>query len=315
MSAHRLGVTVKAMADEFGVSTKTVRRDLVRLKDAGFPVAETTEAFGRRRWRIDGADPLGGLLGYDEAFALVLAVRGLRTLGRTAVGEAADSALRKILDGLSPLAVRYVERLGDSIGTWCPRGANLDPIHHEIAQTLWFAREERRVCFIAYRSRRSTEPLTYPVHVYAIREYRGSVYAIAYSEQHDMVRRFKLDRMSSAEIDELWFEIPSDFDADAYLSDGLGMHGGDAVPVRIRVAPAAARAMTETRWHPSQRETWKDNGSVDLTLHVAVTPELVGWVLSMAGDGQVIEPEELADAVKNAAGRIVGRPAAVGAGA
>ena len=46
------GFTVKELAALSGMSEKTVRRDLVFLKQVGFDVSETVEEFGRKLWRI-----------------------------------------------------------------------------------------------------------------------------------------------------------------------------------------------------------------------------------------------------------------------
>jgi hypothetical protein len=46
------GFTVKELVAVSGVSEKTIRRDLVFLKDVGFGVSEKVEEFGRKVWRI-----------------------------------------------------------------------------------------------------------------------------------------------------------------------------------------------------------------------------------------------------------------------
>jgi len=46
------GFTVKELVALSGMSEKTIRRDLVFLKEVGFDVSETVEDFGRKLWRI-----------------------------------------------------------------------------------------------------------------------------------------------------------------------------------------------------------------------------------------------------------------------
>ena len=43
------------------------------------------------------------------------------------------------------------------------------------------------------------------------------------------------------------------------------------------------------------------DGRLRLTLRVAVTPELVGWVLGFGGGVTILRPRELKDAVRTAA--------------
>ena len=46
LSSRRFGATVKELADELEVNLKTVRRDLVSLQEAGFPIEETVHERG-----------------------------------------------------------------------------------------------------------------------------------------------------------------------------------------------------------------------------------------------------------------------------
>jgi len=46
------GFTVKELTSLSGVCEKTIRRDLVFLREVGFDVAETVEEFGRKLWRV-----------------------------------------------------------------------------------------------------------------------------------------------------------------------------------------------------------------------------------------------------------------------
>jgi predicted DNA-binding transcriptional regulator YafY len=48
----RVGVTLDELADESGVTTRTIRRDLEALQAAGVPLVDDTDERGRRRWRV-----------------------------------------------------------------------------------------------------------------------------------------------------------------------------------------------------------------------------------------------------------------------
>ena len=59
-------------------------------------------------------------------------------------------------------------------------------------------------------------------------------------------------------------------------------------------------------WHPSQRLTQLKDGKLRMTLAIADSRELVGWVLSFGSGVQVIKPETLRRAVKEETEQIVG---------
>ena len=71
LCARRYGMTVKEMAEESGVSEKTIRRDLATFQQAGFPLQEVVEDFGRKKWSMDHDKAEPGLtFAFDEAIAL-----------------------------------------------------------------------------------------------------------------------------------------------------------------------------------------------------------------------------------------------------
>ncbi len=74
LCARHYGVTLAELAAERGVSEKTIRRDLETFRQAGFPLLETTEDHGRKKWQIDTTKYQPGLaFAFDEAIALYLA--------------------------------------------------------------------------------------------------------------------------------------------------------------------------------------------------------------------------------------------------
>jgi predicted DNA-binding transcriptional regulator YafY len=58
-------------------------------------------------------------------------------------------------------------------------------------------------------------------------------------------------------------------------------------------------------WHPSQQLTPVKGGQLLMTLQVADTRELLGWILSFGSGVQVLKPERLQKAVMEEAGAIL----------
>jgi len=58
-------------------------------------------------------------------------------------------------------------------------------------------------------------------------------------------------------------------------------------------------------WHPSQQTVPDKGGRLRMTLTVAATPELVGWLLGFGGGVTILRPQELKAAVRTAAERIL----------
>jgi predicted DNA-binding transcriptional regulator YafY len=75
------GATIRELMQELGASEKTVRRDLETFQAVGFPLQETVEEYGRKRWSLDPAKTPPSLsFAFDEAVALSPAAcgRGLK---------------------------------------------------------------------------------------------------------------------------------------------------------------------------------------------------------------------------------------------
>ena len=54
LEASRNGVTLDTLAEDLGVTTRTIRRDLAALQEAGFPLYDVHDDDGRVRWRLEG---------------------------------------------------------------------------------------------------------------------------------------------------------------------------------------------------------------------------------------------------------------------
>src|SRR5260370_37738033 len=77
LAAHGAGRGVDDLAKEQAVGDKTIRRDLIVLRKAGFPLEETVGARGRKVWRRAAADLPPVDLNWQEAMSLYLARRFL----------------------------------------------------------------------------------------------------------------------------------------------------------------------------------------------------------------------------------------------
>jgi predicted DNA-binding transcriptional regulator YafY len=52
LEASRMGATLRELADEAGVTERTIRRDLEALEAAGVPLVQDVDEERRRRWRV-----------------------------------------------------------------------------------------------------------------------------------------------------------------------------------------------------------------------------------------------------------------------
>jgi len=293
LCASRLGRTVRELAADAGVSEKTVRRDLITLATAGFPLTEKAADHGKKLWRIETP---GGIpefkITFDEALGLYLANRLLEPLAGTGFWESAQSALKKIRVMLGDTAIRYVEQMADAVHV-TRRGGNYATKADVIDQLLQ-GLEERRVVWLTYRSQRATEPVTYDAHPYGLTCHRGALYLIGFAPQHNEIRTWKIDRIDKVELDVMPFTRPGDFSLEKHLAGSFGVFQGN-VPVKvvIRFTRAVARYVQETRWHASQVLTPQPDGALLAAFQLTTTAEIKQWALSFGANAEVLEPQAL----------------------
>jgi proteasome accessory factor B len=289
------GRSVDELAREHAVDLKTVRRDLVALRKAGFPLEETVGPRGRKVWKLATGDLPPVDLNWQEAMSLYLARRFLDPLAGTYVTEAADRAFSKIRARLGPQALKYLERMASAVhltkvaaARYGDKAALLDRLELAIA--------ECRVTELEYQSERTTEPVTREIHPYAWVFHRDSVYLAAFATEHREVRLYKADRIHDVTVTDLLFPRRADFDPADYLAGSFGVYrgtNGEPVPVRVRFLSPVVKYVSEKQWHPSQTVTRERDGSLIAEFRLSATEEIKRWLLSFGRNAEVLEPARL----------------------
>lgn len=296
LSARRLGATLKELAEESGVSQKTILRDLDMLRSIGFPLVDEVGERGRKHWKLDNASGLPQLnFTLEEAAALYLGRQFLEPLAGTYFFHGAQSAFQKIRATLGDASLRHLEKLAAAfyqkshgLSDYSEKGQLIDDLSR--------AMEDRRITVITYQSLRSTEPVThYDIHPYGIVWHKHALYLIAYSCDHAARRTFKVDRITTAEVQVLQFQRPADFDLADFLIGSFGIFQGDGEQqtVRIRFSPTVARVLHEKTFHPSQRLTTLPDGYLLAEYDLSTFEELTSFLLSFGPHAEVLEPAAL----------------------
>lgn len=294
LSASRQGRTIRELQGDAQVSEKTVRRDLLTLAGAGFPLHERLADYGKKLWRIEARAGVPDFnITFDEALGLYLANRLLEPLAGSGFWESAQAAIQKIRVMLGDTAIRYVEKMADAVHV--TRRAMTMPNKAEIVDTLLQGLEERKVVWLTYQSQRSTEPVTYDVHPYGLTCHRGTLYLIGFAPQHNEIRHWKIARVEGAKLDVMPFQRPGEFQLDKHLADSFGIYKGQkpaTVAVRF-TTHEAARYVQETQWHSSQKIETLPDGGIVARFKLNSTIEIKSWVLSFGINAEVLEPTAL----------------------
>lgn len=294
LTSRRLGLSIRQMADEVGVTQRTIRRDLEVFRSVGFPLEEAVGEFGRKVWTIKpGRDQPPLSFTYDEAIALHLGGRMLEPLAGTPFGEAAGDAFRKIRSALGPGALAYLGRFS-ALFHETGVGHRDYASKSELIDALRFAAEECREARLLYRAESDANAIRRDVHPYGVVLHRGSLYLVARDAAQGRVKHYKVDRVEEVEVLARPFARPEGFDLAAHMASAFGVYrDGEPITVEIRFSPSVSRYVREARWHESQELAPQADGGVLATFTVSGTEEIKRWVLGFGAKAEVLGPEDL----------------------
>jgi predicted DNA-binding transcriptional regulator YafY len=180
------------LAERLAVSGRTIRRDVERLRELGYPVESVTGPAGGYRLRAGAAMP-PLLLDDDEAIAIAV---GLRTAAGGSVAGIEETAVRALvkLEQVLPAHLRRrVQALGTATATlsW-PGGPTVDPQCLSILAAACRDHEQVRFSYTARdeaASRREVEP-------HALVNAGRRWYLVAWDPGREAWRTFRLDRVA-----------------------------------------------------------------------------------------------------------------------
>src|SRR5947199_4412702 len=112
--ARAAGTTIDDLASLCGVTTRTIRRDLQALEEAGFPVYDDrSHDDGRTRWRINGQAFKGLATGLtlSELCALYFSRTLLESLSGTPFRDDVERAFEKLSSVLTPHMRQFLDQL------------------------------------------------------------------------------------------------------------------------------------------------------------------------------------------------------------
>src|SRR5438094_3297602 len=178
------------LADRLEVSGRTIRRDMDRLRQLGYPVESLTGPAGGYRLRAGTAMP-PLLLDDDEAIAIAV---GLGTAARssvTGIEETSVRALVKLEQVLPAHLRRRVSALGSATIAPPVAGPTVDPQHLTVIAAA--CRDSECLRF-AYRSRDGAETRR-EVEPHSLVNLGRRWYLVAWDRRRDDWRSFRVDRL------------------------------------------------------------------------------------------------------------------------
>lgn len=305
LMAARKGKSASQLAGNLECHSRTVYRDLEALQMAGFPLY-TEKREGRTLWSIldAGRHQMPIPLSLTELMALYFSRNMLKTLEGSAIYDSLVSLFEKVKATLPDEYSAYLEKVETSLEV----GIKAHKPYEQFQKALAVVQEAvQRQCLIDmdYFTMSRNASAVRRVSPYKVWFYNETFYLIGHCHTRKSVRIFAVDRIKSIDLLDEKFEMPADFDAEAFMHASFGVFQGEPVQVRIRFKPQVAGYVKEKKWHPSQTLEEAPDGSTIFSARVAGTEEIKLWVLKWGAHAEVLEPLPLREEIAAEAKKVL----------
>ncbi len=304
------GVPLRRLAEEFGVSERTIQRDFEVLEELGFPIEHEEDHCGKRFWRLPAdffrTGPL--VLGLTEAISLHLAAHFFDPLAGTHFAEGLRTILEKIRSQLPERTLDYFRELNETI--YVRRTGVTDySAQAETIRTLTDAAHTRRTVEITYRALWRGAAYSTRYDPYGLVYYDGDLFLVGYSHRAGALRIFKITRVTEALPTDQRFRRPADFSLEENFraSFGIFQPTGEPVEICVRFRGPVAALVEERVWHESQRLEWlpsdqtlfesasDEPDSLLASFRLANLVEFKRWIKGYGDMAEILRPAWLRD--------------------
>lgn len=282
--------TSAELAKEFGVSRRTMLRDLATLSQMGVPLRSTPGPGGGYSLPRGGRR-LSPQLTVDEALGLILSYEAFLRYSESPFSPQSLSAVTKLRAALPPDVVGELDRLRRHV-------AVVEPVRHYeaplLGELLKAALNEAHLKVVYDSKSGISERIIYPFGVYAS---QGFWYCACYDYKREMKVSLRADRFISIERIEGFDPLPY-----IPLGEWIGVvesGGGERLRMRAYVTERGTKSFELISLF-GRIETSSSGGSVvDTEIPRSELDFYAARLLSVGPDIKVESPPELIDAMRS----------------
>lgn len=288
--------TATELAERLAITTRTVRRDIGRLRELGYPVDAELGSTGGYQLGSGGAlPPL--LLTDDEAVAVAVGLRAAATGGVAGYDEAAVSALTK-LEQVLPTRLREAVRALSAASMVGRTGGPV--VDSDVLLTVARSCRWQERLHFRYRDASGNETER-RVEPHGVVNASRRWYLVARDLDRTDWRTFRLDRVVAPRLTGHRFVPDDSVDATAMVLDGLTLAVYD---YQAEVLLAADPDDVALEVAPTIGTIEPVEGGTLLRLGANTLEWIARYVASLPFDAEVRDPPELRAALRDLARRL-----------
>ncbi|MNX11597.1 HTH domain protein [compost metagenome] len=289
--------TVKELAEEFGVSTRTMLRDLQELSGMGVPLYSQVGAGGGYQVLAERSLPPISFT-ENEAFSIFFASHALRHFSSLPFEASAESALRKFYRYLSEDVKRQIDEMRHRVDFF----THTRPERADYLEILLQASISRLPVTINYgiRENETNQRTIQPIGIYA---HEGYWFCPAYCYLRKAYRLFRADRIRSAVLADAE-ALSSTVDVSEVDLTNWGIlfySKQESVDVKVKLTAKGIELFRDKSWiFPWGEVHSSDNGTGILEMGIFPSEILffAEYFFSFGAEAVVLQPKELREAVR-----------------
>lgn len=294
---NRPNFSSKDLAEHFGVSRRTIFRDLRTLSESGVPL---TYAEGGGYEILEGYQLPPLMFTAREAATLLVGTAFTKLQPDVSLRADADEVALKIRSVLPEPIREYIDRLQEST-VIAPYIRDLDAAGHD-EQGRWYELSEavarQRSVFMEYYVASRDELTKRKVDPLGLVYYSDSWNLIAYDHLRRAVRNFRLDQIRKMRVLTDTFRRPEGFDLQEYLREKGSNPRTERVTLRFK--PGTYR--WAKRSIPAEIEAEMETAdAVEVTFYFENLDYVARWLLRYGTDVEAVAPEALRDRLRERA--------------
>ncbi|MDF2647337.1 MAG: YafY family transcriptional regulator [Paenibacillus sp.] len=288
---ERQRFTIQEMADECGVSRRTMIRDLMELSELGVPLySEAGPRGGYRVLREKVLPPIS--FTEHEAIALFFACQSLRNYKSLPFKNEVDTALHKFFHYLSSELKQKIERMQQRLVFWVP------PHEMEVSflKELLEAALEQHVVTIMYEASSRRERRIQPLGLYTM---NGLWYCQAYCFLAEDYRVFRVDRVEDFSLsdDQSMKLNTTEEHIQAWI---MRMDESDALDLEVDLTSEGVRRCRSELWLSRWIELHEDgSGTIRTKMSASYTPWTVHFFLGFGMEANVKHPQVVREQIQS----------------
>ncbi len=286
-------VKAQEMAERFGVSKRTIYRDIRSLEEAGVPLGGEA---GVGYYLADNYHLPPVSLTREEAGAFIVAAKLMEKHSDFGINQQFQSGLTKIRSVLRNSDKTYLANIENQIEVLKVADERKSSAANPHLSQIMQAMSEHKMVEITYKSAYKNEQTQRMVEPYNIWFYSMNWHLIGLCHKRDSYRDFRIDRIQQVIITERNYEKPANFSIEHYFEEMMKKE--ELFSARLIISNEVYTHIQNTRYYFGFVSEEKiDDNYYQMDFLVNDLQYLARWVITLGNHVEIVSPKTLKEIV------------------